>query len=67
MTDIENKPLPKPKEKKTMGSLLDHGIVVPGAVLAGGLLIIATGIGIFKFFSGRQKKKEKSKSTKMDT
>jgi hypothetical protein len=62
----EEKKQPKPKESKHEASILEHGILVPGAVLAGSLLLIATGIGVFKFFSGGKKKKEKPKTTKLD-
>ncbi len=57
----------KPKEKKEGMSILEHGVVVPGAIIAGSLLLIATGIGVFKFFSGNKKKKQKSKTTTLDS
>ncbi len=58
---------PKPKEKKEGLSILEHGVVVPGAIIAGSLLLIATGVGLFTFFSGNKKKKQKSKTTTLDS
>jgi hypothetical protein len=57
---------PQPKEKKQGRSLLEHTMFIPGAVIAGGLLIIATGFGIYSFFASK-KKHQKAKSTKLDS
>lgn len=64
MTTI-SKQQPQPKEKKQGRSLLEHTMFIPGAVIAGGLLVIATGFGIYSFFAS--KKKQKTKSTKLDS
>ncbi len=57
---------PQPKEKKQGRSLLEHTMLIPGAVIAGGLLVLATGFGIYSFFASK-KKQQKTKSTKLDS
>jgi hypothetical protein len=56
---------PQPKEKKPLPSLLEGSVLVPGAVIAAGLLVIATGYGLVKLFSDRRRK-ERTKATKLD-
>jgi flagellar basal body-associated protein FliL len=58
---------PKPKEAKPGLSLLSKTVMIPGAIIAGILLFIATGFGIFRLFSFSRKKKEKAKQTNLDT
>jgi hypothetical protein len=57
---------PQPKEKKQGRSLLEHTMFIPGAIIAGGLLVIATGFGIYSFFASRNKQ-QKTKSSKLDS
>jgi flagellar basal body-associated protein FliL len=56
----------KPKEAKPGLSLLSKTVMIPGAIIAGILLFIATGFGIFRLFSFSRKKKEKTKQTNLD-
>lgn len=63
MNEVQQKP--QPKEKKPLPTLLESSVLVPGAVLAAGFLVVATGIGLFRMFSGK-KKKERPKATKLD-
>lgn len=57
---------PKPKEQKPTFSLLSQGVMLPGAIIAGILIFIATGFGVFRLFSFSKKKKEKTKLTTLD-
>lgn len=57
---------PKPKEGKPLPSLLEGGVMLPGAIIAGILLTLATGFGIFKLVSFSKKKKQKAKETSLD-
>jgi hypothetical protein len=70
-SDAKNTPVevtvttPKPKEKKKIPGVLESSILLPGAVIAGSLLVVATGIGIFRMLSNK-KKSSPPKATKLD-
>ena len=51
---------PQPKEGKPRTSWIKTGILLPGAILAGIFLLIATAIGIGKLFGSAKKKRPKS-------
>lgn len=57
---------PEPIEKKPVFSLLSQSIFLPGAVIAGIFIFIATGFGIFRVFSISRRKKDKAKQTTLD-
>ncbi|MCX7996966.1 MAG: hypothetical protein N2691_04445 [Patescibacteria group bacterium] len=57
--------VPKPKEKKPLPGILEGSVLVPGAIIAGGLLVAATAIGVFKILGGKNKK-DHPKATKLD-
>lgn len=57
----------KPKEARPSFSLLSKSVMIPGAIIAGIFIFIATGFGIFRLFSLSKKKKQKTKQTTLDT
>jgi hypothetical protein len=59
-------PQAKPKESKPLFSPLAKAVMIPGAIITGLLILIATGFGIFKIFNFSKKKKVKTKQTSLD-